>query len=163
MSMLAGRMRRAQGKRGQSLAELAIGFALLTLLMSGLLDLGRAYFVYVALEDGAGEAALFLSVNPNCVLPADGPGCANPNNALWRAKNAGGSGGGGFVDWSTIADDDIDVSITNTSGDASLVGDTVMVTISYQFLLLTPVIPQIAGANPITLRGQASQFIVTED
>lgn len=162
MSVLRGRTRAAGRQRGQSLAELAIGFTVLVLLASGLLDLGRTYFVHVALEDGAGEAALFLSINPNCVLPSDGPQCADPNNAMWRARYAGGSGTGSFVDWSTISDDDIDVSIINTSGDDSLVGDTVRVTITYQFPLLTPIIPQIAGANPIPLRGEAVQFIVKE-
>ncbi len=142
----------AQGERGQSLVELTLGFTMLLILLSGLLDLGRAYYIYVALEDGAGEAALYLSINPHCWSPSDGPNCGDPNNALYRATHAGG----GFVDWQAAT---INVSPANYE-DRNEIGETVTVTIDYSFELLTPVMPQIAGANPITLRGEAAQMIV---
>ncbi len=145
---------RARSERGQSLVELTLGFTMLLILMSGLLDLGRAYFLYVALEDGAGEAALYLSINPQC-WDNSGPGCADPNNALYRARNAGGA----FVDWQSAV-----ITVNPVSyGDRDTIGDTVSVSIAYSFQLLTPVIPEIAGANPITLTGQASQMIVRSE
>ena len=58
-------------QRGQSLAETAIVFPILLLLLSGLLDLGRLYYVYVGLQDATGEAAIFLAVNPECETSAD--------------------------------------------------------------------------------------------
>ncbi len=45
-------------ERGQSMVEMALGFVLLLIVLSGLLDVGRAFYIYVALEDAAGEAAL---------------------------------------------------------------------------------------------------------
>jgi hypothetical protein len=57
-------------EKGQSLAEMVISMTILVMLMSGLIDIGRAYFTYIALEDAAGEAALYLSTNVTC--PFDG-------------------------------------------------------------------------------------------
>ncbi len=152
--MLGRRKALTRGEQGQSLVEITVGFTVLLILVSGLLDLGRAYYTYVALEDGAGEAALYLSINPGCWEPADGAECADPNNALYRARNAGG----GFVEWSAAL-----ISVDPPAAeDRDEIGDTVTVTIEYDYELLTPIIPRIAGVNPIKLRGQASQIIVVE-
>src|SRR6188768_3392868 len=82
-------------EKGQSLVEFSLGLVVLLLVLCGLLDLGRVYFTFVALEDGAGEAALYLSLHPNCIHEGDAPECTTMNNALYRAKNSGGF----EVDW----------------------------------------------------------------
>lgn len=138
-------------QRGQSLVEMAIGFVLLLIVVCGLLDIGRAYFVYIALEDGAGEAALYLSIDPDCRTPADGVQCADPNNAEYRARNAGGEN----VDWSSA-------EITIERPPVYGVGDPVQVSIRYSHRLITPFIPQFAGLNPIFMTVQASQIIIRE-
>jgi hypothetical protein len=148
-------------QKGQSLVEFSLGMIVILLIMSGLLDLGRVYFTFVALEDGVGEAALYLSINPACIYeggdyPVDAdhpavPECADPNNAEYRAQNAGSQ----EVDWSktTLAFD--------RPADYG-VGDPVHVYVQYSYPLLTPIIPKIVGINPITLSASASQIIVTE-
>lgn len=148
----------AYRKRGQSVAEVAVAFPVLLLLISGLLDLGRLYYAYVALEDATGEAALFLAVNPECETSADGAICADPNNAFFRARNAGGTTG--VIDFSTIT-----TNITYTDDEypangARDIGDTITVTMEYPFEFLTPIMPKISGANPITLRAISSQVVV---
>ena len=40
-----------QAEKGQSLVEMAISFMVFVFLISGLIDFGRLYFTYVALED----------------------------------------------------------------------------------------------------------------
>lgn len=137
-------------ERGQSLVEVAIMFVVLLFILSGVLDLGRAYFVFVALEDGAGEAALYLSINPECRYASDGAECADPNNAEYRARTAGGNN----IDWSAA-------TITITRPGLG-VGEPVGVVIAYPFHLITPVIPRIAGANPLTLYASADQVIIRE-
>lgn len=137
-----------RAERGQSLVEMSVGFVILAIIFMGLLDLGRVYFIYVALEDGAGEAALYLSINPQCQTA--GVGCDDPNNAEWRARNSGG----GNVDWSS-ANITVDMPVVS-------VGESVSVSIEYSFPLLTPLIPRIAGVNPLSLTVEASQIIVTE-
>ncbi len=143
--------RRNKFQRGQSFVELSLSLVVILLMLSGLLDLGRIYFIFIALEDGAGEAALYLAINPECMTASDGEQCADPNNAEFRARNAGG----GVVDWSGA------VIRTNTPAPYG-VGDPVAVSIEYSFNLLTPIIPRIVGFNPLTLRAEASQIILTE-
>jgi hypothetical protein len=138
-------------QKGQSLVEFSLSLVVILIVVCGLLDLGRLYFTFVALEDGAGEAALYLSINPKCVHASDGPECANPNNAEYRAQTAAGDS---LVDWSKV----------NLSFDRPFynVGETVKVKINYSYKLLTPIIPKIVGVNPITVSAEASQTIITD-
>lgn len=145
-------------ERGQSLVETAIVFPVLLLLLSGLLDLGRLYYVYVGLQDATGEAALFLAVSPECETSADGSSCTDPNNALFRAQNAGGTTG--VIDFSTITTNITYTDDEPTPNGIRDIGDTVTVTMDYPFEFLTPIMPKISGANPITLRAISSQVIV---
>lgn len=142
---------------GQSVVEMAIGLPILLLLLCGLLDLGRVYFIHVALEDGAGEAALYLAINPRCPTAAAGPQCADPNNAEYRARY----GGGQEVDWSMAV---IKIDIPTDENNIAIydVGESVSVTIEYPLQLLTPIIPKIVGINPIPLYTHASQVIIGE-
>lgn len=138
-----------KAERGQSLVEFMLGAVVLILILSGILDLGRLYFVYVALEDGVGEAALFLSINPYCTTAAGGPDCADPNNAEYRARTSGG----GAVDWSAAT---IDIQMAPYAG----VGAPVSVTITYPYRLITPFVSQIA--NEIQLSVTATQTVISE-
>lgn len=140
-----------RAEKGQSLVEFSLGLVAMLVILSGLLDLGRLYFTFVALEDAAGEGALYLSINPHCVHATDGTECANPNNADYRARNSGGQ----EVDWSKA---NITFDVPSPYG----VGESVKVKIEYSYGLLTPVIPRIAGVNPITISASASQIIITE-
>ena len=139
-------------EKGQSLVEMAVGFVILVILLGGLLDLGRVYFIFLALEDGAGEGAIYLAINPGCRTAADGAECANPNNAEYRALNSGGD----LIEWSSA-------NVTIVRPDPVYgVGDPVSVSLSYAFPLLTPIIPPIAGVNPLTLTVRATQTIIAE-
>lgn len=151
MRRQALRARAERLEKGQSLVEMTVGFVVLIMILSGLLDLGRIYFVYIALEDGAGEGAVYLSIDPKCRTAADGAVCAAPNNADHRARNSGKQ----FVDWTGA---NIIIDRPTVYG----VGDPVSVTVEYSFPLLTPIMPQIAGVNPITLRVTANQTIIKE-
>lgn len=139
-----------KAEKGQSLVEFSLGLVFILIIVSGLIDLGRLYFTHVALEDGVGEGALYLSINPNCFQPSDGTQCANPNNAKWRIQN---SSGASLVDWSKA-------NITRNPGPYG-VGETVKVRVDYSYSLLTPIIPKIVGLNPITLSSNASQTVIT--
>ena len=138
-------------EKGQSLVEFSLGLVVLLTILCGLLDLGRVYFTFVALEDGAGEAALYLALNPQCIHASDGAECADPNNAEYRARNSGGH----EVDWSKAQ---IKFDTPNAFG----VGETVKVTVDYSYGLLTPIIPKIVGLNPIKISASASQIVITE-
>ncbi len=51
-------------QRGQSLVELAVILVILLLLVAGIVDLGRAFFAYIALRDAAQEGAVYGSICP---------------------------------------------------------------------------------------------------
>lgn len=50
---------------GQSMVELAVSFIILLLLLSGVVDLGRLAFYYLAMRDAAQEGASYASIFPN--------------------------------------------------------------------------------------------------
>jgi len=153
-------------ERGQSLVEFAITLPVLILILSGLLDLGRAYYIYVALEEAVAEAALYLAISPRC--PDDRLSeCADPNNALYRAENASNAE---FdienASWNIPFDAD-----ASTAGWAdpevdgcSTIGCTMLVQVEYEFEVLTPGIQRFLNNidNVIVLRTQAAQKIVFE-
>ncbi len=49
-------------ERGQSLVEMAISLMFLLILVAGVVDLGRAFFTYIALRDAAQEGAAYASI-----------------------------------------------------------------------------------------------------
>lgn len=51
-------------ERGQSMAELAFGMVFILILLSGVVDLGRAFSAYMALRDAAQEGAVYGSMCP---------------------------------------------------------------------------------------------------
>lgn len=140
-----------RAESGQSLVELSLGLLFIFFFLLGLLDLGRLYFLYISLEDSAGEAAIYLSLFPECPDDTSGPTCTGFNNAEWRARNAAG----GDIDWSGIT------YLPNVPSPYGT-GDEVSVRLEYQFDLLTPIISQIANATNLKLVATATQTIVSE-
>jgi Flp pilus assembly protein TadG len=164
-------------ERGQSFTEMALGFVFFLFFVMGMLDLGRLYFQYVALEDAAGEAALFLALNAQCPAPPghedcadikyeeeqpDGttvekygcpsPKCNDPNNARARASNASN-----LLDFSNNDKATIDwVQLWPTANREAMVE----VTLRYPFHLLTPVIADIVGDDTVVLEASASQVLL---
>jgi hypothetical protein len=49
---------------GQSMVELALTITILMILLAGTIDLGRAFFTYMAMRDAAQEGAAYGSLNP---------------------------------------------------------------------------------------------------
>lgn len=140
-------------ERGQSLVEVSISLMLLLTLFSGIIDLGRAYIASVALQDAANEAAIYLSIKPSCRYKLDGgsSACNDPNNAEYRARNAGG----GEIDWTRT---EISVNRPATYG----TGDPVSVTVRYRFVLITPIISQLLKTDSLILDASATHIIISE-
>lgn len=162
---------------GQALVEMAITMPILILILSGLLDLGRVYYTYIALEEAAAEAALYLAIAPDCQNSADpdlakaGNPCADPNNALYRAKTAGNQE---FDNTKATWNIPYDVNAINAlftdpflnCGGSKGVGCVVIVQVRYPYDFLTPGIKAIAdgisGGKGLILTVQATQIIVFE-
>jgi Flp pilus assembly protein TadG len=132
-----------QAERGQSLVEMALMMTILLTILSAVLDLGRGFFSYIAIQNAAGEGALYAAINPRCphattVVP--GFNCTNPNNVDFRAKNESPSGG--LVDPEQMgvavfyADGTSEYSAVNT-----LEGAPIRVQVQYRFRLVGPFSP----------------------
>ena len=50
-------------ERGQSLVEFALMFVVLSLILMGILDVGRLYYAFVGLQDAVGEGAQYATMN----------------------------------------------------------------------------------------------------
>jgi len=48
----------------------------LLIMLMGTLDIGRMYFAYIAIQNAAGEGALYAAIHPDCVRASDGPQCS---------------------------------------------------------------------------------------
>jgi hypothetical protein len=55
---------RQSKERGQSMVELALTITLLMVLLSGTIDLGRAFFTWLTMRDAAQEGASYASIAP---------------------------------------------------------------------------------------------------
>ena len=137
-----------RAERGQSLVEFALMATALLLLLAGILDLGRAYFTFLALRDAAGEGAYYGSIYPNWHTAADS---SDPNNVEYRVKNSAPSGG--LVDWSTVS---VGVNAPDTSP-----ANPITVTATYSYTLVTPFIGAIVGGQTLPLTGSAVAEILS--
>jgi Flp pilus assembly protein TadG len=128
-------------EQGQSLAELAITLSFVLLLLSGVVDLGRAFFTYMALRDAAQEGALYGSVNPEA------------NSAIKaRVRNTSELVAG------MIGDDDISIDITGEP----CTGGQIQVRVSYDnFPLTMPFLGAFLGAQTVPISAAINDTILS--
>lgn len=138
-------LRPSQAEAGQSLLEFAIMVLVLTITLMGILDIGRAYYSLIALQDAAGEGAAYAAIKPTCLTSMQ---CPDPDNITWRTKNASPSG--------LVNRDRIQVNVNAASLDS---GNPITVTATYQHRLLTFVIGSIVGSDKLELQAQAKAVI----
>ncbi len=139
----------ARHERGQSLVEFAIMVPVLLILLMGVVDLGRAYYTYLALRDAAAEGANFGAVYPHCVSSAD---CPNPNNIVHRVRQSAPAGG--LVNWSDAIISPVVPSPTP--------GQSLTVTVSFTYTIITPVANVIIGSQTMPLTARSIFTIVSD-
>ena len=127
-------------ERGQSLVEFTLMMSIIMILMLGMLDLGRAFFTFLAMQDAAGEGASFAAVHPTWRTSANQ---ADPNNITYRVRNSAPTGT--LVDMNTAT-----VTVTDD-------GSLITVTMTADFQLVTPFVGGIVGSQtlPLTVRSVA--------
>lgn len=135
-------------ERGQSLMELALMMTLLLVILAGILDIGRAYFTYVALRDAAGEGAYYGSIHPTWHDAGDYP---NPNNIEYRVKQSAPTGG--LINWSLAT---VTVQAPDTKP-----GQMVKVTVAYDYTLVTPFIGALIGSQTTQLKASSVAEIIS--
>ncbi len=130
-------------QRGQSIVEVALVLPLLALLLTGLLDFGRAFFVSVALNDAAAEGAVYAAARPT-----------DTDGITARAR-------GSLEGTPLINPAQVQVSVTCAGGNCSAVtgGSAITVTTTYPFTFITPIIGNMFGGT-LTLRARAVSVIL---
>jgi Flp pilus assembly protein TadG len=160
----SGRLARLRRERGQGLVEFSLMAVFLSILLMGVLDLGRAYFTYLALKDAAQEGAYYGSAFPQCVdingINSASPACAGANTIDYRVRNAAPRGG--LVDWTGAGAAQVTTVLPCGSANPCVMqaGQRLTVTVSYQYHMLTPLVGTIANGQILTLTAQSSAVIV---
>jgi hypothetical protein len=134
--------KRSRYEQGQGLVEFAAAALLLFVLVAGMLDLGRALFVVIALRDAAQEGALYGSLNPS-----------DFGSIETRVRNTTDHP----VDMSDK--EEIDVNITLLGSPCA--GNGVQVEVVYpHFTITTPLLGAIVGGQSIPIRAKVTGTIV---
>lgn len=145
--------KRTRDQRGTALMEFAVVLPLLSLVAFGTVDLGRAYGRLNQVRNAAREGAMYAQTHPARLA---GAACTTPDSAQWFARNEAGSAG---------ADFDVEISTPTGTFDsagpgcapftaAAFSGETVTVTVSTPFTLLTPLVRAVTG-DPV-IRSKAT-------
>ena len=132
--------------RGQALVELALITPVLLLLVVAALDLGRLFYARITIENAAREGALVAAVladDPNA-FQAGSPCNLVTNKVMCRVVN---EASGGFV---SISHADV-ARACNPSSCAQGLGNTVTVTVTGHFRLITPILSSFTGGQDISL------------
>jgi hypothetical protein len=156
--------RRGDGSRGQALAEFALVFPVLVLILLGFVDVARAAFAYNNLENAARSGTRVAAVNQietstGCSRDTPIVDLANPS---WSIKACVISEAIGL----NLADTDIDVAYANPPSEPSLgcdpgtpplhVGCLVTVTVHYKLSPLTPLVGQMFPTVDMNTTSQSS-------
>ena len=160
---------RRRNEDGVALAELALVLLPLCLVVFGAVDVGRAFIELDQLHNAAQAGALFARSYPaDVVSGGKTSNCADPKNVDYQVANEQSPNGTSSLTslGYTVSVYDMTTStpIPNACGDdqtpATSVasGDTIEVTVSTPFHLVTPLIGSIVGNN-ITLHG-TSEIVV---
>jgi len=138
---------RLKKEKGQSLVEFALFFSIILVMLSLVLDMGRLYFAYVAIQNAAAEGAAYGIVFPTWHDGVDNP---DPNNIAYRALHEAPSG---LIKW---VNPDVDTEVVFTTP-----GNPITVTVYSDFKLITPIAQLFAGGEVIRIRGTAVQSIIS--
>jgi Flp pilus assembly protein TadG len=140
-------------RRGQSLVEFALLLPVFLVLLGTAIDAGRLYFGYVQITNAAKEGALFGASKPQCTT-ATGAGCTNPDNIAWRVnQEAPGTTGLTIAQRCTSP-----VGAVRAAMTACAEGDSITVTVSQPFGLITPITRVILGPQ-LTVTNSSSALV----
>jgi Flp pilus assembly protein TadG len=141
----SSRARHRLHHRGQALVELAIILPVILLLVVAAVDLGRLFYAQIAVENAAREGALYAAVladDPDA-FHSGSPCNLDTNKVMCRVVN---EAAGGLV---SIEHGDVARSCNPVSCAAGL-GNTVTVTVTGHFSLITPLLSAFLGGQSVT-------------
>ena len=140
--------------RGQSVVEFALIIPVFLVLAATAIDLGRIYYSQITVNDAAREGALEAARNPGSYMANADCTTANKdlNKVMCRTLN---EARGGFV---TVSPTDVvrTCSTATCPPATPAFGDTVSITVTGHFTLVTPLLGTFFGGQSITFSSTAS-------
>ncbi|KAF0108803.1 MAG: TadE family protein [Anaerolineaceae bacterium] len=143
---------------GQSLVEFALALTLMLTLVAGAVDLGSAFFAYIALRDAAQEGALYGSIaavveDPNGTMGVyDAGEPLNTAAIINRVRQSSDQP----VDLTDVTNVTVAVSATNPP----CAGGGITVTVAYNYQITMPFIGAIIGSQTIPVRASVTNTIL---
>lgn len=135
------RVTSTRSEKGQSLAEMTMVTILLLILIAGIVDLGRAFFHYMALRDAVQEGAVYASINPTLTVEIK-------NHVLDTSELVAGM----------ITSDDITVEVI----EKACTGNSIRVTAIYDdFKITMPFLGTLVGKQTIPIRASVTDTILS--
>jgi hypothetical protein len=121
---------------------------ILLLVFAAAADLGRAFYAYVAIENGVKEGAFFGSRSPLCTDDSVA-GCDRPRNVEWRVQNELNNltNPDGTALAPTAECLDQATGTVHSAMTDCVEGDTYRVSLTYPFRFLTPIIGDLLGGT----------------
>jgi Flp pilus assembly protein TadG len=124
-------------QKGQSLVEVAIAMPLLILIVAGILDLGRAYFTYIALTDAAAEGAAYAAIHPTDQVQIIERAADNSNGLV------------------TLAPEMVTIDVGSLTA-----GSPITVSVEIEYEVITPIIQALVPDGTLTMRASVAQSII---
>ena len=135
---------------GQSLIELAISLIILLFLLAGVIDLGRAFFAFMAMRDAAQEGASYGAMFPSV---SDSDDSLNSVKIEQRVRSASNSP----LD---LNSGDINVAITVVGG-LACAGNGMRVDVTYpNFPMIMPLFSVFMGRDTIPIHAMVTDEII---
>jgi Flp pilus assembly protein TadG len=139
-------MKLNHAEKGQSLVELALTLLIILTLLAGAVDLGSAFFSYVAIRDAAQEGALYGSLYPT-----------DTNGIYYRVRQSSSAP----VNLSDISIVTVPPPSTPQGACRPLSGSNpITVTVRYNYELSMPFIGAILGTDKIPLSASVTDTIL---
>jgi Flp pilus assembly protein TadG len=135
-------------ERGQSFVELAVSLVVILFVLAGAVDFGRAYFAFISLRDASQEGALFAAI--------DNPKDTTDITNRIRTSSAAPVN---LADTTTVT-----IGVVGSGGKTIpnlCAGDTVTVTVTYQFPIIMPLSNLIFPSSTIPLVGETAATVLT--
>ncbi len=138
--------RSLSSERGQSLAELALTLVIVLTMLAGLVDIGRAFFTFMALRDAAQEGAVFGALDPT-----------NTAGIEQRVRTSSQQP----VNLSDASEVQVSISYTGSACASADGFNGITVTVKYNnFVLTTPFLGAILGQQSFTIQASATDTIL---
>lgn len=147
--------KRDSSQKGQSLVELAVSLTFILILLGGVIDLGRAFFAYIALRDAVQEGAAVGSLYPMDFKMIFDRIRQSSNSPIDLANDPG-------VSMCAMLDDaPCSAADQPANPEDACIGHKITVKVSYNFELAMPFVGAVIGSQSFPITAEATNTILS--